>query len=274
MVDNYLEKMQKANLIMLKEVNRICKKHNIKFRLEAGSMIGAVRHKGFIPWDDDCDIAFLRDEYEKFKKVLETEKLEDGIVFVKASSNKDYFHDFVDRIFYTKILARDGDEFKNRFGGFYQYPYLDIFILDNLLDITSDSTFFRQKAVYGKAMGHRHDVNFSKYKGALQNYGAMILSIIGKFKSLEKLYKEHENISKEYIELIDSEYVYYSNYPAIWMGYKNLRSSENDLIEVPFEDITLPIVKDYDRLLKYLYGDYMKFPEKEKQIPEHRYKIW
>ena len=68
-----IEQVQAANLEVLKEVDRICRKHGIQYLLDAGTLIGAVRHHGFIPWDDDVDIAFLRQDYEKFIKVAKKE---------------------------------------------------------------------------------------------------------------------------------------------------------------------------------------------------------
>ena len=68
-----LRSIQLVELEMLKEVDRICKKHKITYAIIAGTLLGAVRHGGFIPWDDDLDVAMLRPEYERFRKVCKTE---------------------------------------------------------------------------------------------------------------------------------------------------------------------------------------------------------
>lgn len=268
-----IKRVHEINLILLKEIDRICKKYKIKYRLEAGTFLGAVRHKGFIPWDDDCDVAFLRDEYEKFKIALKKEKLKKGLKYVKASSNKNNFHDFVDRIFYTKEVYRDGKEYDDRFGGYYRYLWVDIFVLDNLDEGNEKNTFLQQKIIYGKALGHRHEANYTKYKGILLNIAAFALSTIGKFKNLSDIYKLHEDLSMKDRHKV-TKYVYYSNYPIIWMGYKTERADEEKIIYRKFMDTKLPILKNYDKILKYLYGNYKKLPPKEKRIPEHKNNIW
>ena len=68
-----LTKVHEANLKILKEIDRICRKYKIKYLMDAGTLLGAVRHKGFIPWDDDADVAFTRNNYEAFIKVVRRE---------------------------------------------------------------------------------------------------------------------------------------------------------------------------------------------------------
>ena len=68
-----LNQIQAANLKMLKEIDRICRKHDISYRLDSGTLIGAVRHKGFIPWDDDADIIMRRNDWERFREVAPAE---------------------------------------------------------------------------------------------------------------------------------------------------------------------------------------------------------
>ena len=68
-----LTKVHEANLLVLKEIDRICRKYKIKYMMDAGTLLGAVRHQGFIPWDDDADVVFTRKNYEAFMKVIKRE---------------------------------------------------------------------------------------------------------------------------------------------------------------------------------------------------------
>ena len=83
-----LHQIQQIQIELICEVDRICKKHRIRYNMVGGTMLGAVRHKGYIPWDDDADIGFLREEYEKFRGICKTE----------LDPEKYYIQDFRDRI--------------------------------------------------------------------------------------------------------------------------------------------------------------------------------
>ena len=96
-----LTKVHEINLKILKEIDRICRKYKIKYMLDGGTLLGAVRHKGFIPWDDDADIAFTRNNYEAFLKVVKRE-LPDTmeLLMPEEFQGGKAFFDFTARVIY------------------------------------------------------------------------------------------------------------------------------------------------------------------------------
>ena len=103
-----MSRVHEANLTILKEIDRICRKYNIRYMLDAGTLIGAVRHKGFIPWDDDADVAFTRNQYEAFMKVAPRE-LPDTMELLEPDSYRGgkAFYDFTPRIIYKKSKCHE-----------------------------------------------------------------------------------------------------------------------------------------------------------------------
>lgn len=128
-----LRSLQLIQLEILEELNRICVKHDIKYSLDGGTLLGAVRHGGFIPWDDDIDVIMLREEYEKFFEVCKTE-LDKERFFLQEHRTDPYY-----RVGYTRIrrkntvYVRAGQENMKHVTGIL----IDIFVLDN-----SPTTFF------------------------------------------------------------------------------------------------------------------------------------
>lgn len=127
-----LEKLQKVELEMLIEVDRICRKNNIKYSIMYGTLLGAVRNGGFIPWDDDCDVVFKRDEYEKFfeacKKDLDTSKF-----FLQEHRTDPHY------LFGYGKLRRKNTVFKRKGQGHVKQRdgiFMDLFIYDNIPDGT------------------------------------------------------------------------------------------------------------------------------------------
>ena len=98
-----LTKVHEVNLKLLKEIDRICRKYKIKYALDSGTLLGAVRHGGFIPWDDDVDVMFTRKNYEMFAKVVRRELPED-MSFVEPNEyhGGKAFYDFISRVTYNK----------------------------------------------------------------------------------------------------------------------------------------------------------------------------
>lgn len=269
-----ISKVHSIYSTMLKSIIKICKENNIRFSVEAGTLIGAIREKGFIPWDDDVDLSFTRKEYDKFLEVVNKNALPDGMVFVKANNNKKYFHDFVDRIFWTKDIYREGKEYEDRFDGMYKYLWIDLFIYDNIPEEKFSITMLKQKIIYGLALGHRHDYKYMKDSGIITNILGLIISLIGKLIPLLTIYKMKDSLSTKYNDKY-TDYVYASNYPIIWMNHKEKRSMLEDIKYVEFENYQVPVPVEYNEYLTHWYGnDYMKRPNKSMQVEGHIENIW
>ena len=148
-----LKNLQSVLLEMLLELDRICKKNNIKYCIFAGTMLGAVRHGGFIPWDDDLDVAMLREEYEKFRKACKSDLNKANFFFQDNTTDPHY------RWGYGRIrrknseFVRVGQEHMKMRTGIF----LDIFPLDGvpistpLRGIHNFCCFLLRKLLYAEA---------------------------------------------------------------------------------------------------------------------------
>ena len=125
-----LRKLQMIQLEMLIEVDRICKKCEIKYNIIAGTLLGAVRHGGYIPWDDDADVAFLRPEYEKFRKACKTELDKDRFYFQDHRNTKGYRWGYGKIRRKNTLFLRENQEHMP----YEQGIFIDIFPLDGVPD--------------------------------------------------------------------------------------------------------------------------------------------
>ena len=259
-----------AELTMLEAIDAICSKCGIRYFLDSGTLLGAIRHHGFIPWDDDVDVAMTRDAWEIFKKAAGEEKM-DGLRLVTPEdvAEKGSFYDFTPRLIDTKSHRIS----KNAELGFcddqYDHIWVDIFILDRIPDSAIGQFWATggQKVLYALAMGHRKKLNWKKYT-LLQKAGIAVLSTIGKLIPMKTIARMQDGHAKAAGKLKTKQY-YYSNYDPAWLYVRVPEESTERIRSVPFESISLPVPEDYDRILTLYYGDYMVMPDISKRIPEH-----
>lgn len=249
-----LRQLQMVEFELICEVDRICSKNNIKYTLYAGTLLGAVRHKGFIPWDDDADIAFLPEEYEKFyeacKKDLDTEKF-----FLQ-----DYRTDKYYRWGYGKLrrknsaFIREGQEHMKYHNGMC----IDLFQLYNVPDnaiyreIYFGMFFVIRKILYSEAG------KVSQQNGFILRKLYTLLSLIPKstvFKFANKI------IYKKKSELVNLMYI-----PTPHSRFGIPRECLNDNILMEFEGKKFQAIKEYDRVLIIGYGDYMQLPPENQRF--------
>lgn len=270
MKNNGIQNIQKANLYILKVVDSICRKYDIKYLLDAGTLIGAVRHQGFIPWDDDVDLAFMRNEYEKFIKAAQKE-LPEGLHlwFPADMAKKNVFYDFTPKIIYEnsrKTLPNEETAFYNEE---LNHICVDLFILDEIAEnhVMQKGQILLNKVIYGMAMGHRKSLDYKKYNG-LQKLQVMLLAFIGKRISMKRLCQWEKRAALAQTKG-KSALLYYSNYQPDYVHMTVPREGSESTEELLFEGERLLVPKGWKEVLNVVYGDYMTLPPEEKRVPSH-----
>lgn len=263
--------LQKANLYILQEIDRICKKYKINYTLDSGTLLGAIRHGGFIPWDDDADIAMTRANFEAFRRIVKRE-LSDKLEFIMPNEFKNgkVFYDFTPRIIYKPSARYKNNDKKDPYEGKLNHLWVDIFILDKLPKSKSLQKFvlFNQKLIYLFSMGHRKKLELKKYKGTMK-LAVLFFSIFGKIIPMKRLFKLQDGLSKLFYKSRKSNTWYYSNYQPDYIDIKVNKDWYEKYLNIKFEDATLSIIDEYDSVLHLVYGDYMTPPPKADRVPTH-----
>lgn len=247
------ENYKKIPLEILLYVSDFCEKNEIRYSLAYGTLLGAIRHKGYIPWDDDIDIIMPRVDYERFKKLYHS----DRFVFSDMSVNKN--HPTSMAKIYDSRTYFNFHWIKRSYGLF-----IDVFVVDNFpTDIIE-----RQK--WQKLTKKFIKIHFYKnitYTNILQSKG--VLSRVKKFllksvpipkriiqKKISELYQKYNG---EYTGLVGIV-MYNGVYPADFF---------EDFIEVEFENHKFKAIRKFDDWLRICYGDYMQFPPVEERVGRH-----
>ncbi len=263
--------LQKVNLYILQEIDRICKKYKINYTLDSGTLLGAIRHGGFIPWDDDADIAMTRSNFEAFRRIVKRE-LSDKLEFIMPNEFKNgkVFYDFTPRIIYKPSARHKKNDKKDPYEGKLNHLWVDIFIIDKLPKSKplQRLTLFSQKLIYLFSMGHRKKLDLKKYKGSMK-IAVSVFSIIGKIISMKYLFRLQDRLSKLFYKSRKSSTLYYSNYQPDYIDIKVNKDWYEKYLNIKFEDTVLSIIDDYDSVLQLVYGDYMTPPPKADRIPTH-----
>ena len=235
---------------MVAEVDKLFKENGIKYTLLGGSVLGAIRHKGFIPWDDDMDIAVWRKDFEKAENLL--------------SNLKNYTYEFAQKHIIpdapTGHLRLINEKYPIELS-----PNIDFFALDKVPSDKKERKKVQFMAnifhatVYRKPPKNRGKFNkfiFTIFFGIAPNFVLDILQNLSYKYMLNLQNKNYENLGN-----IFGAYSLKEDFKA--EIYENLTLAE-------FENLKLPIPKDYDFYLTQMYGDYMKLPPIEQQKPKHK----
>lgn len=252
-----LEEKKEILLNILIEIDSFCKKNDIKYFLVGGTLLGAIRHKGFIPWDDDIDIALKRNDYEKLLNSFISET--GNVKIINRKNYKHYIYSHAKAIDNRTLLYENGS--KKSIG-----IYVDIFPMDNVNGTYEEALkYVKKKWIWKDFLTLKYlriNKNRSFIKNLLVVFGKILYLIPTSFiiRKIEKISKSsNDNVTK-----------YCCNFSGAW---KTKELTENDyfesLINYEFEKHYFTIPKKYDEYLKGVYGNYMELPPLEKQVSHH-----
>lgn len=256
--------LKQIQLAMLKEIDRHCQENDLQYSLAFGSLLGAVRHKGYIPWDDDLDIMLLRKDYDKFIKSFNHEYYS----VIEPDNNIDYFLPFA-KVYDNRTVINEFAKVKNLYG-----VYIDVFPIDSVPNDSEELESFLKKK---SSLNKQHILKIVPLRwnrNPLKNIILILGRILLIFKSVHSISKEMSELSSKYCNLKNSKL------KGIIVPDDNrkeeLLPSEcfESYITLPFEGFEAMVIEKYHEYLTASYGDYMKLPPKEKQVSHHRFEAW
>lgn len=262
-----LQDVHYANYELLKEVDRIFKKNVIEYFMFAGTLIGAIRHQDFIPWDDDVDIAMTREMFNKMISNNVLDQVSDDFEVVYPDEDQCFF-DMVIKINYKKSRLQISNEETKYYNEKHNKVSLDIFVLDKTYKgIKGKIQRFKLKMIYGEAMSKRYKIDYSKYS-FIEKIKVKTLVFLGKHKSMKKLYKKYIDVSSKYNNK-NLEYCFSSNDLLTCIDILYLVKDFEKSVDVKVRDSMLSAPIGYDECLKRTYGNYMELPPVEQRVPLH-----
>jgi len=253
-----IQKLKTVELNILEEFIKVCDILNVKYYLLEGTLLGAVRHKGFIPWDDDIDVGMPRRDYDIFMEKAQA-LLPERYFVQNIISEEDY------RANFAKI--RDSEttfiETSVRYCRINHGVYIDIFPLDFCY---TDPKKQKRQFLKDKILKYRIGIEFylpnakKTYKYKICSVGLKVL-----LPSLRNTLQKRDNMIKS---LPESNV--YANYCSAWYK-KEVMPVEwfGEGVYLEFEGVKVRVPKEYDKWLTQVYGDYMKLPPEEKRVAHH-----
>lgn len=243
-----LNKLHNVQLEILCEVDRVCKLHNITYFLDSGSALGAIRHKGFIPWDDDIDIAMLREDYDRFCDLAP-----------KELGKEFFFQSLLTDKYYNKLhikVRKNNTRYIEDSGGnpnMHNGVFIDVVPFDKVPTLCAHiarifAFSYQRLFVYNY---EKESLKPNFIKGFISNF-ITGRNTLGRYNWICKMF----SWKRKGFSYVAFDYPEYQRYIFPDTIFQNT-------LEVTFEKMKFPIVAGYDEYLRIMYGDYMQLPPEE-----------
>ena len=266
-----LKEIQKKELEILKEIDKLCGGNNIEYFIVGGTALGAVRHKGFIPWDDDIDIGMRRAEYEKFLEIAPDKLDKKYYLQSPYTDNKVPY-------FFAKVRMNDTVfmEYCNRNTKMHHGIYVDVFPFDEVPDddVLGRKHFLRvQRLIRWFTLKTVKDVS-REPENIKQKLRAVVRRIIYVCASVIPIKTITKKLQSEITKYNGTNQQSYTclNCPK-YKGDMVLRERSFPLVECEFEDMTVYMPRNKDEYLRTHYGDYMQLPSENERVGHKPYRI-
>lgn len=255
-----IDELKSIQLDILQSVHDFCVKNNIKYSLAYGTLIGAIRHKGYIPWDDDVDIMMPRDDYERFINLFNG-SYKDLIVLAPGITNK-YYAPYANVINTKTVLIESRLKTKNQLG-----IKIDVFPIDSVPEKESERERLYDKVRTYKRLISMKNASFSDFNSLGGKVAGLLVRTFGFFLSFGKMLDRIAiNCNEKYINSKNVNNI-------VWCAKDEkacfLRKDMDDYIDVDFEGRKLKSIVGYDNFLRAHYGDYMQLPPEDQRNPHH-----
>ena len=256
------EELKKIQFEILCFVDQFCKNNGIRYWIDCGTLLGAVRHKGFIPWDDDIDLGMLREDFDRFCTTFNASS--DRYVVHSTATDPEYYFPFA-KVYDSRTVLYEPDRQGHKLA-----VNIDIFVYDNAPDDDrrlEKAYFWRdfwRKLNNARTSHHRATDN--PVKECAVKAGSMLLKAFPKDYFVRKQVRccrkyEHEQTSRVG-NFSDSERMVCSK--RVFNGF----------VELPFEGRLFPAMAGYDEWLRAFFGDYMVLPPESKRVSHHEFEAY
>ncbi len=261
-----IQRMQGLELEMMCELDRVCRKHDINYVIYGGTLLGAVRHGGFIPWDDDMDVAMLREDFEKFKMHID-ELNPDICYFQDHDTDPEYIWGYAKlRRTGTKYVRAGQEHLKYKNGVFIDIEPMDDVPKSLILQILMDFDLFLLRKILWARVAAKNEKGFLKAVYSVLNL-IPVNYVFARYKGYQK---KSRNANSNHVRIL--------SLPSLGKCYVKTNRFKDKFSwtkkwilerkEYEFHGKKFYGPLDADGFLKYEYNDYMKLPPEEKRHPE------